>query len=235
MSKAAGGALMMKLKPSRPVLISALVVVAVLFLWLRGGFDLEPLHAWAESMNGIVVFLALTVLPLAGFPVSVLHAVAGAKFGLGLGIFLVGVSIAVQLAASYAIVQAAPGYFARRFDWLRQRLPPATHRTLTLFTMVLPGAPYFAQNYVLAVVGVPFPVYFLYGFPIHFARSLVGVIFGEWSGDMTPGRITLFVLYATVITVVCGLAFRRLRSQLQNPPRAAGGRKRRARSGRAAP
>jgi uncharacterized membrane protein YdjX (TVP38/TMEM64 family) len=227
MSKAASGFLMMKFKLSRPILIAAAVVIAALFFWLRGGVSLQSMHAWAESMNGFGVFLALTVLPLFGFPVSVLHAVAGARFGMGLGIALVGVSIALQLIASYAIVCAAPDFFARRFDWLRQKLPPATHRTLTLFTMVLPGAPYFAQNYVLAVVGVPFPVYFLYGFLIHFARSLIGVVFGEWSGDMTPTRIGIFAVYGVLITLVCGLAFRRLRDQLKNPPREAGGPKRR--------
>jgi uncharacterized membrane protein YdjX (TVP38/TMEM64 family) len=218
----------MKIKPSRPVLITAAVVIVALLLWLRGGVKLQSLHAWAESMNGVAVFLALTVLPLVGFPVSVLHAVAGARFGMGLGMALVGVSIALQLIASYAIVRAAPEFFAKRFDWLRQKLPPTTHRTLTLFTMVLPGAPYFAQNYVLAVVGVPFPTYFLYGFLIHFARSLIGVVFGEWSGDMTPTRIAIFVVYGVCVTLVCGLAFRRLRDQLRNPPPKAGGRKRRA-------
>ena len=202
--------------PSRLIVIAAVVVAIAAVVWYKGGLDLEALHAWAEDMNGALVFLALTVLPLVGFPVSVLHAVAGAKFGLGLGLALVGLSIALQLFASYAI------------DWLRQRLPPATHRSLTLFTMVLPGAPYFAQNYVLAVVGVPFRIFFYYSFPIHFGRSVIGVIFGEWSDDLTPGRIAVFVIYSIVVTVVCGLAFRRLRTQLQSPPRAANGRKRRA-------
>ncbi len=228
MPKAAAGALMMKLKPSRPILIVLLVAVAGLLYWGREAVNLQTMHEWAESMNGLAVFLALTVLPLLGFPVSVLHAVAGARFGLGPGIAVVGVSIALQLMASYAIVRAAPEFFARRFEWLREKLPPATHRTLTLFTMVLPGAPYFAQNYVLAVVGVPFWTYFTYGFLIHFVRSLVGVVFGEWSGDMTPARMAVFVIYALTVTLVCGLAFRRLRAQLKNPPRGAGGRKRRA-------
>ena len=47
----------------------------------------------------------------------------------------------------------------------------------------------------------------------HVARSLIGVIFGEWSGDLTPGRAAIFALYAIGITLACGLAFRRLRSQ----------------------
>lgn len=227
MSKAPAGVVMPSLKPSRVVLIAVVVAAAAVFLWFRGSQTLEALHAWAGGIDGGLLFVALSALPLVGFPVSVLHAVAGAKFGLPFGLFLVGVSIVLQLVASYAIVWLAPDFFARRFDWLRRRLPPATHRSLTVFTMLLPGAPYFAQNYVLAVAGVPFGIFFAYSFPIHFGRSVVGVIFGEWSGDMTPERVAVLAVYATGISVTCALAFRRLRAQLRNRPPAADGRTRR--------
>ena len=226
MPKAAtAGVLMRHMKPARLVLIALILVAAGVFLGFRGARILESLHAWANGFDGGLLFLALTALPLVGFPVSVLHAAAGAKFGLPAGLLLVGVSIALQLVASYAIVWAAPDFFARRFDWLRRRLPPATHRSLTLFTMLLPGAPYFAQNYVLAVVGVPLGVFFAYSFPIHFGRSVVGVIFGEWSGNMTTGRVAILAVYALGVTVTCGLAFRRLRAQLRSQPPAADGRR----------
>lgn len=227
MSKATLGIPLRRMKSSRLALIALLLAGAGIFLWFRGSQTLEALHAWAGGIDGGLLFAALTALPLLGFPVSVLHAATGAKFGLPLGLLLVGVSIVLQLAASYAIVRLAPEFFARRFDWLRRRLPPATHRSLTLFTMLLPGAPYFAQNYVLAVTGVPFGIFFTYSFPIHFGRSVVGVIFGEWSGDMTPARVALLVLYATTVTIACALAFRRLRAQLRSQRPAAGGRKRR--------
>jgi uncharacterized membrane protein YdjX (TVP38/TMEM64 family) len=214
--------------PLRLGLAAIGVALIVVFICFRGVFDLAWMHDRAAEFNGVVVFLGLTVLPLLGFPVSVLHAVAGAKFGLGLGMALVGVSLAIQLTASYAIVRVAPKFFARRFDWLHRKLPPATHRSLTLFTLLLPGAPFFAQNYVLAVAGVPFRIFFSFSMPINFCRSFVGVIFGEWSDNMTPLRITLIAVYAVAITVTCGLAFRRLRAQLQNPRRGANDRKRSA-------
>jgi uncharacterized membrane protein YdjX (TVP38/TMEM64 family) len=216
------------MKPSRIALLAVLLLGAAIFIWFRGSQTLEALHAWAGGIDGGLLFAALAALPLVGFPVSVLHAVTGAKFGLSTGLLLVGVSIALQLLASYAIVWVAPDFFARRFDWLRQKLPGTTHRSLTLFTMLLPGAPYFAQNYVLAVVGVPFGIFFAYSFPIHFGRSVVGVIFGEWSGNMTPARTAVLAVYAVCVTVGCGLAFRRLRAQLRSRPPAANGPTRRA-------
>jgi uncharacterized membrane protein YdjX (TVP38/TMEM64 family) len=212
--------------PRRLLWIGGVLLVAFVLLGLFGRSSLARLHERAGEFNGVLVVLALLVLPLVGFPVSVLHAVTGAKFGWPAGMAIVAVSIAAQMAASYGIVRLAPRFFARHFEWLRRRLPPATHGPLTLFTVLLPGAPYFAQNYVLAVVGVPFRIFFGYAFPLNVSRSLVGVIFGEWSGEMTPARTAIFVAYAAVVTVACGLAFRRLRSRLKNQPPAAGGRKR---------
>lgn len=203
--------------PARSFLFIGVVVAAVALLWLFGRGHLAQLHDHAEDFNGAIVILALMTLPLVGIPVSVMHAMTGAKFGLPVGLTLVAVSIAFQLVASYFIVRAAPGFFKKRFAWLHDRLPKAAHRSLTLFVMLLPGAPYFAQNYVLAGAGIPFRMYFGYAFSIHVARSLIGVIFGEWSGDLTPARAAVFVTYAIGITLACGLAFRRLRAQWHSP------------------
>jgi len=221
------------LSPRRIALLLAVALGLVAFIAFRDQLNLHNLHAHALELNPAVVLLALFTLPLVGFPVSVMHAVSGAKFGLPLGMTFVGLSIAFQLFASYGIVRLAPGFFATRFAWLRKKLPPATHRSLTLFTLLLPGAPYFAQNYTLALARVPFWLFFRFAFPIAFGRSLIGVVFGEWSQHMTPGRIAFFVIYTATIMLICGLAFRRLRAQLQNPRRAGNGRKRSARSGHA--
>lgn len=211
----------------RRKLVTAGVLLAVLagFVWLRGTINLEDLHRHAGELNGGVVLLCLLILPLVGFPVSVMHAITGARFGFALGQGFVGLSILAQLAISYWIVRAAPGFFEKRFESLRRGLPPATHASLTLFVLLLPGAPYFAQNYLLALAGVPFRYFLLFGLPIHFCRSIIGVVFGEWSGHMTPGRIACFVAYVAFVILACGLSFRRLRSQLRNRPRAEGGRR----------
>lgn len=218
------------LTPRRIALLVAAALALVAFVTFRDELTLRNLHEHALVLQPAMVLLCLFVLPLLGFPVSVMHAVAGAKFGLPMGMLFVGLSIVFQLFASYGIVRLAPHFFAERFAWLRRKLPPATHGPLTLFTLLLPGAPYFAQNYVLAIARVPFWLFFRYAFPIAFGRSAIGVVFGEWSGHMTPLRITVFVLYAVTVTLICGLAFRRLRARLQNPRRGGNGRTRAARS-----
>ena len=211
----------------RKILIGILVVLALVCLTLLyRQIDVPALHRRAEGMNRFLIFFLVTLLPMLGFPVSVAHAVAGVRFGTGLGIALVSISIVLQMLASYALVKAAPKLFARRFEPLRKRLPEGAHKPVTLFTMLLPGAPYFAQNYVLPVIGVPLPTYLLWGVPIHILKSTVGIVFGDMSDHLTPLRVTGFVAYVLATTVTCAWAFRRLQVQMKSQPPAAGDRKR---------
>lgn len=213
----------------RKVITLALIVLACVGLaFLYGQIDMPALHERAQRINGPLIFVLMTVLPLVGFPVSVTNAIAGVRFGLGLGMALVAVSIVLQLLASYALVKAAPRLFAHRLDSLRRRLPKAAHGPLTVFTLVVPGVPYFAKNYVLPLVGVPLGTFLLWGIPIHVAKSLVGVLFGDMSDHLTPARIAGFAAYAIGITVACAWSFRRLQAQMKNQRSTAGGRKRRA-------
>lgn len=212
----------------RRVLIALAVLAALVALaLLYRRIDIEHLHAVARGLNGGLVFLALTLLPLAGFPVSVMHAVAGVRFGFALALPLVALSILLQLLLSFALVRAAPQFFARRLEPLRKRLPKAAHWPLALFTLLLPGAPFFAQNYVLPLIGVPLRIFLGAALPLHLLRSVVGVTFGELSDRLTPWSVAGFVAYAIGITLACGFAFRRLRARLRDPQPAGDGPTRR--------
>ena len=176
--------------------------------------DLPALHHRAAEINGVLIFVLLAVLPLLGCPVSVAEAVAGVRFGLGPGIVVMAATILLHLLASFALVRALPGFFARRFEPLRRRLPPVAHDSLTVFTMLLPGVPYFAQNYVLPLVGIPLGTYLKWSLPIHLAKATVGIVFGHLSDSLTPARLAWFGLYGIVVTGASLLAFRRLQARL---------------------
>lgn len=194
-------------------------LIALVLLYRR--IDVQAIHDQAARMNGAVVFIVMTLLPMVGFPVSVLHVAAGVRFGTGVGLALTTVSILIQLLASYALVKAAPAFFERKMAPWRKRLPKAAHTPLTQFTMLLPGAPYFAQNYVLPLVGVPLGTYLLWSFPLHVVRSIVGVIFGHESADLTPMKLAGFGIYSVAIGLTCAWSFRRLQKQMKDRPAAA--------------
>src|SRR5258706_12531147 len=51
--------------------------------------DIEAIHAEAARLNGVLAFALLLVLPLVGFPASLLPLAAGIRFGTVLGLTLV--------------------------------------------------------------------------------------------------------------------------------------------------
>lgn len=211
-----------RLTPKQYMFIAVGVAAFIGLTVLYGRIDIDSLHRKAEALNGGVVFAAMVMLPLAGFPVTIVHAVAGVRFGIGLGCALVALATFLQLLGAYALVKMAPGFFARKLEPLRKRLPKGTHTPVTLFTMLLPGVPYCGQIYVLPLVGVPLGTFLLWSLPINVARSVVGVTFGEISNELTPWKLAGFALYFIGITVSCTWAFRVLRRKMKEARNAPG-------------
>ena len=201
------------------------VVVAAGIGLLYHQVDLETVRTKAAELNGGVAFLLLTILPLAGFPVTVLHIAAGMRFGIPLALGLVWASILLQLLASYALVRWQRAFFTRRFKSVRDRIPPGGHLPVTVFTMLIPGVPYFAKNYTLPVIGVPLRLYLGVCLPLHAARSSVAVLFGGQTHQLTTGRVLLILAYGAAILAASWWALRRLRTKLGDRRAKGNGRK----------
>lgn len=209
-------------------MLAALLALGALGVLAYRGGGMAELHAWAAEIDGPLVFGLLVVLPLLGFPVSVLHVAAGIRFGTALGLGLVALSILLQIVTSSWLVQAQRARF-ERWAWLqtlRERIPPGSHPAVTLFTVLLPGAPYTAINYVLPLLGVPLRTLLAVALPVHAIRSTITVTLGDQSDELTPGRLAWLALYALAILLASWAMYRRLRSQLADRPPAAGDRKR---------
>lgn len=188
---------------------------------------MEAVHAYTADLHPAVAFALLLVLPLLGVPVSILHIAAGIRFGVQPGLVLVALSIFLQLLASYALVHACRARFtgARWFRRMREQIPPGTHASISVVTVLLPGAPYAAINYVLPLLGVPLRTYLLVAFPLHTIRSTVTVTLGDQSDDLTPTRLALLLTYALVILGASWLTYRRMRAQLESQPPGADGQR----------
>jgi uncharacterized membrane protein YdjX (TVP38/TMEM64 family) len=213
-----------KLVPWRAVAAIA-VALAIGALFLREQVSIQEVHDYADRLNGGVAFGLLVVLPLVGFPASVLHVGAGIRFGVPLGMPLVSLSILLQLLASYALVHLFRDRFERRLAPLRQRIPSGAHRSICVLTLLLPGAPFAAINYVLPLIGVPLRTYLLYGLTIHTLRSTVTVTLGDQSDRLTPVRLAVLAVYALGILGASWWTYRRVRTQLESPPSRADGRR----------
>lgn len=208
-------------------IVPVVLVVGAIAIGIYKQIDIEAVHAQAARLNGVVAFALLVLLPLLGFPASLLHVAAGIRFGAALGLGLVSASIFIQLLASHTIVRVWRPYFerARWVTKMRSRIPEGAHASVTVFTVLLPGAPYAAINYVLPLAGVPLRTFLLCAWPLHTLRSTVTVAFGDQSANLTGTRLAVLMAYALTILGVSWWTYHRLQSQFAGRRRAADGPK----------
>lgn len=220
----AGPSSLAHLIPWRPLLGFALAMGVVVLL-IRQQVSIQEIHAAADRLHAGVAFALLAVLPMIGFPASLLHVAAGIRFGAPLGLALVALSIFLQLLASYALAHVFREQFTRWLGPLRKRIPQGAHSSICVFTVLLPGAPYAAVNYVLPSIGVPLRTYLLCCLPLHVLRSTITVTLGDQSDRLTPARLAVLVGYALAILTASWWTYRRLQSRLADRPAGADGRK----------
>jgi uncharacterized membrane protein YdjX (TVP38/TMEM64 family) len=212
--------------PWRKIATFALIVGAISAL-VYSQLEIETVHREAGRINGALAFALLVVLPLVGFPASVLHVAAGIRFGGPIGLALVSLSILLQLLASYAIVRIWRKRFerARWVKKIRERIPDGAHASVCAFTVLLPGVPYAAVNCVLPIVGVPLRTFIACAWPLHTLRSTVTVFFGDQSAHLTAARLAVLLAYASLIAGASWWTYRRLQAQFEDPPPVAGDQK----------
>ena len=223
-------------KPRQPLRLAELpwgkiasfaLVIGTISALVYSRVDIEQLHQRADDFSAVLAFALLVVLPPFGFPASIVHIAAGIRFGAPLGLALVSLSILIHVIMSYAIVRLWRGRFerARWVKKIRERIPEGAHASVCVFTVLLPGVPYAAVNYILPIVGVPLRTFILCAWPLHTLRSTVTVVFGDQSDQLTATRLAVLIAYALMILGASWWTFRRLRSQFEGPQPAAGGRK----------
>lgn len=204
--------------------VLAVLLIGGLYAVFHGRLDPATVHRYADRLNGEAAFALLVVLPLLGFPASVLHFAAGLRFGVELGLSLVAVSIGLQLVASYFLVHAFGDRIGRRLEGVRRRIPRGAQASVAIFAVLLPGVPFAAVNYVLPLLGIRLRTYLLCCWPLHTLRATVTVLLGGVIGEFTGARATVLVVYAVLLTVASAWTYRRLRRQLGDPPAVEGDR-----------
>ena len=199
-----------------------------LLIWAvsRTGFGWTELQHRIASLNGPLVFALMATLPVVGGSVGLMYLVAGAKFGPVLGGVAVAGATVIHLVLTHWISRSfLRGPLLRLLARKKYKLPdiPAEETAaISVMAALVPGVPYFARNYLLALSGVPFRTYFWICLPIYVARSYVTIFLGDLTGDPSrKGLITLVIVYAVKIGV-CAFLIARLRRRYQ--ARKAGGK-----------
>ena len=194
----------------------ALLVVGLAYVMVSI-WDRDALVRWMSEASPVPFFLAMAVLPAIGVPLSPFMIVAGATFGIWLGMIGSVVAIALNLCIAYAIAHSTlrrriTSLFAR----FHYKVPDFTAggRAAWRFATAIkltPALPSFAKTYVLAVTAVPFPIYFGVSLAISMAFAVAWIVLGDSLLAHDLSEASLAAIAIAVLLVVAVMWWRKRR------------------------
>lgn len=202
------------LRRRRITIIVIALGIAALFALIThfGGGD-----RWKEMMNALppaALLACFAVLPLTGFPVTLLLLAVGARFGFWPGLAATAGVTAVHLLASYPLsgfVRRPVTALLKKAGWNLPRLDRRSAWPFSTWLALAPGLSYALKNYTPALAGVPFSIYFLTYYPVHVVTSVLGLLLGGATMNFS-WPLALGVLgYAIVMGLLTKLLANRLR------------------------
>lgn len=189
--------------------------------FLSHEIGLKTAHAWAEKINGWVLFLVMALLPLVGVPMSILGVMAGAKFGPLNGFTVSAVAVAVNLILSWWIarkwLRRPVEKILRKVEYKMPELETNEYAGICILTALIPGPSYTLKNYFLALSNLPFRVIFGIGLPAHLFAMSPGILFGDFTGAMTWEKAVFLALYTLLLIGVSHFLVRKIRSRKKSP------------------
>lgn len=194
---------------------AAIAIAAVVLVLRYTDFNWSGMMAWIDALNPFAVLPLMALLPIVGFPISVVYLVAGARFGpVGGGVVVAAVTT-VHLIGTYLIARSflrAPlqRFIARRHAHLPQ-IPEDEQAAVCVIAALVPGLPYVARNYLLALAGVRLRYYLGVCLPIYVARSYVTILLGDMSNDPSRDKIIVLLIVDVLKVLICAVVIWRLR------------------------
>lgn len=162
------------------------------------------ISAHIRQLGPVTFFAAMAVLPTLGCPLALFTLSAAPLFAERLGLpWVLALSLAA-LAGNLALSYVLGRFFLRRWVgrllvWLGYKLPEVKSEDqagVTVLIRVVPGPPFFLQNYLLALIAVRFGTYLGVSWVIASAYIVVFVLFGE---SLAQGRGKLALLAAGLL------------------------------------
>ena len=189
--------------------IVAAILIAVAVVVMRG-VDVRGLVeqglALIRTAGPEIYFTAMAILPAFAVPALTFTLTAGPVFGPKLGLPLVVtlslIAMTVNMVITYALARRALRPFLERLmTRLGYKLPEMDAGDLTdlaIVTRVTPGVPFFVQNYLLGLAGVPFGRYLLVSCVVTWIYTAGFVLFGD---ALLHGKGRLAMLAASVLVL----------------------------------
>ncbi|MEA2061735.1 MAG: VTT domain-containing protein [Thermodesulfobacteriota bacterium] len=192
-------------KTAKQCLIGLMAVIILLVVFL--GFKY---HAWEwisrqlnENTHPVLILGLFAVLPVLGFPISIFLVLLGLRFGPWYGMLFMMAGMPLHLLAtfglSHSFLRPWMERFAQKKAFTIPRVPAHRQVEFSFIFMAVPGLPYTVKNYMLALSGVPFHIFFLMGWGVN---ALLGALFVILGGAATQWGIILPVILVIIAAVI---------------------------------
>ena len=192
-------------------------LVALLALVVMAGLRWRvEVSGWVGSTMTVVrgagpvaFFIAMALLPVAGFPLFPFNFAAGPAFaeqlGLGPVVVLASVAIAINVSLTYWLARWALrpplAWLVQRLGYRLPEIAPGNHFALAVLVRVTPGPPFFFQSCLLGLAAIPFGIYLAVSWLVATAYSAGVILFGDalMQGRMKTALVALGLLGALAI------------------------------------
>lgn len=195
--------------------LGLLVIAVIVAIDLSDEIDWRALSRHLANVNPVLAVTLMALLPLMGFPISVVYLAIGARFGPVAGFPIVAGITAFHLGATYWITRS---FLRKPLDRLIARrgyhLPevrPGEQAAVGLLAALVPGLPYFVRNYLLALTDIRLRVIFGVCLPVYVARSYVSIMIGDLANDPSSGQFFLLAAIYVIKLAICAWIVWRLR------------------------
>lgn len=172
----------------------------LLYFYQRGDLDQETLKQAGAALPTWLFVVAWLILPLLGFPISVVLLATGMKLSLEMAMAMTVIGMGVHTFSAWHI---AHGCLRQRLQSLlktsRFSLPriPKKHQVwFTAMFVTVPGLPYAVKLYGLALTDLPFRRYMAIVWSFHVLNSVPFIGLGSAAINFNVAWLLVFGLLA---------------------------------------
>ena len=179
----------------------------------------DTVSAWC-SENPVLLFFAIAILPGFGFPASPLLILAGVVWGSTWQTCAITLAaVALNMSWTHLLASGPASAIVSRLlgdRWQKwKNIHPDNLRRFTILLRITPGLPFFIQNYVLGLIGVPFLTYILISIPLN---GIFVVGFVLTGGAIFEGNLGM-IAAGLAILAAAAIGLRLLRNKLASRAR----------------
>lgn len=167
-------------------------------------FDVTRIFEGKEEISPWLFVLCMSVLPVIGFPIAAFYLFAGMAFGFWEAWLYCLVSLVVNMSLSYLVARYLLRDSATRLiqkaGYEPSKLSEMNQIRLIFLLRVVPGAPFPVQNYLLAVLGIPFGTYLILSLLLQ-GTIAAGVVAcgGALPQEITAGHIIIGLALISIL------------------------------------